>query len=208
MKPSAKRALLLPAWLERKYYSRAAGFWACGLQPNREVLTGGVGPFTGPARHGGIVREACVRARVGEGAGGPLGRWRREEPATLATLSFGCGLATWPRAGAGVWAVVNGRRAELAQPDEGCRWDGRAEPDRREWFSPLSVAGETVAPRAADHREAARPIWRMGSAAWPTFERRGRAWAGVATSNCSSCRRVGRARDATQRRGPASVVNE
>jgi len=35
MKPSAKRALLLPAWLERKLYSRAAGFLACGLQPNQ-----------------------------------------------------------------------------------------------------------------------------------------------------------------------------
>ena len=45
MKPSAKRALLLPAWLERKLYSRVAGFF--GLWPATESggLTGGVGPF-------------------------------------------------------------------------------------------------------------------------------------------------------------------
>ena len=114
MKPSAKRALLLPAWLERKYYSRAAGFLACGLQPNREVLTGGVGLFSGPARHGGL-----------------------------------------------------------------CGGNGRAEPDRREWFGPLSDAGVTVVARVVDLREAARGGWGVGSAAWLTFGRRGRAWADV-----------------------------
>ena len=42
MEPSAKRALLLPAWLERKLYGRVAGFLACGLRPHQGVVTGGV----------------------------------------------------------------------------------------------------------------------------------------------------------------------
>ena len=48
MEPSAKRALLLPAWLERKLYGRVAGFLACGLLPNQGVLAGGVRSFWGP----------------------------------------------------------------------------------------------------------------------------------------------------------------
>ena len=119
MKPSAKRALLLPAWPERKLYWRAAGFSAWGLQPNQGVRTGGVGPVFWPCAARQLVRKACVCV-------------------------------------------------------------GRAEPDRREWFGPLGETGATVVPRAADYREAARPGWRMGSAAWPTFERRGRAWADAA----------------------------
>ena len=46
MKPSAKRALLLPAWPERKLYWQVAGFFrpvACNRI--QEGLTGGVGPF-------------------------------------------------------------------------------------------------------------------------------------------------------------------
>ena len=53
MKPSAKRALLLPAWPERKLYWRAAGFF--GLRPATESggADGGVRPFFGLARPGG-----------------------------------------------------------------------------------------------------------------------------------------------------------
>ena len=50
MKPSAKRALLLPAWRERRLYSRVAGFWARGLLPLLVERGRGVGPFFGPAR--------------------------------------------------------------------------------------------------------------------------------------------------------------
>ena len=61
MKPSAKRALLLPAWPERRLYWRVAGFWARGLLPILEERARGVGPL--PALRGG----AAVRwASVGE----------------------------------------------------------------------------------------------------------------------------------------------
>ena len=58
MKPSAKRALLLPAWLERKLtrrwqaYQMLCAHLACGLQLNQGVLAGGVKAFLGLARPG------------------------------------------------------------------------------------------------------------------------------------------------------------
>ncbi|WP_380267244.1 hypothetical protein [Hymenobacter caeli] len=58
MKPSAKRALFLPAWLERKYYSRAAGIFR--RRPATELvgLVRGVGPFSA-LRGVAAVRWAC-----------------------------------------------------------------------------------------------------------------------------------------------------
>lgn len=99
MKPSAKRALLLPAWPERKLYWRVAGFFqpaACNRI--RRGLTGGVGPFFWPCAARRLLRWAGIRARAGKGAGGPLGRWRREEPATLriGDVAPCCGLALVP----------------------------------------------------------------------------------------------------------------
>ena len=61
MEPSAKRALLLPAWLERKLYWRVEGFLACGLLPNQGVVTGGVRPFFGPC----AARRRCGWLAVG-----------------------------------------------------------------------------------------------------------------------------------------------
>ena len=61
MEPSAKRALLLPAWLERKLYGRVAGFLACGLLPNQGVVTGGVRAFFGPC----AARRRCGWLAVG-----------------------------------------------------------------------------------------------------------------------------------------------
>ena len=49
MKPSAKRALLLPAWLERKLYWQVAGlFRPVACNRIRGVRTGGMGPFFRP----------------------------------------------------------------------------------------------------------------------------------------------------------------
>ena len=61
MEPSAKRALLLPAWLERKLCWRVAGFLACGLLPNQGVVTGGVRAFFGPC----AARRRCGWLAVG-----------------------------------------------------------------------------------------------------------------------------------------------
>ena len=49
MKPSAKRALLLPAWPERRLWGQVAGiFWPVACGRIRGVLAGGVRAFLGP----------------------------------------------------------------------------------------------------------------------------------------------------------------
>lgn len=60
-KTSAKRALLLPAWLKCKLCWRVAGFLACGLLPNQGVVTGGERAFFGPC----AARRRCGWLAVG-----------------------------------------------------------------------------------------------------------------------------------------------
>ena len=75
MKPSAKRALLLPAWPERKLYSRAAGFF--GLRPATE--SGGADgwreAFWGLARPGGGAAGWRLGASLGTGVATESVRW-------------------------------------------------------------------------------------------------------------------------------------
>jgi hypothetical protein len=137
IRPSAKRALLLPAWPERKLYPQAAGFWACGLQRHQGVLTGGVRPFSGLARPGSgavgwhrgcscWVGGCCCVGAVGRGPG----RRAAEERTRRSSVS---GVGTQPETlrskvatrrsggrGRGGWQEGHGGR-----PVQQGRWHGR-----------------------------------------------------------------------------------
>ena len=101
MKPSAKRALLLPAWRERRLYWQVAGFFARGLLPLLEELGRGVGPFFGPARrdYGAV----DWRWEVAFEAVGPVvsGRWGEGRDGAAMTAATGAQQAQGMRRAAG-----------------------------------------------------------------------------------------------------------
>ena len=79
MKPSAKRALLLPAWLERKYYSLGAGLFraaACGLIRRDDGRRGAFGARRGTAAVRGLALGLVGRNPTG---GSGSARWVKLE---------------------------------------------------------------------------------------------------------------------------------
>ena len=106
MKPSAKRALLLPAWPERRLWGQAAGVLqpvACGRI--RGVLAGGVRAFLGPC----AARQWCGELAVG----GWLTSGKR-------AVGLVCGSAGRPNAATG--AIASLVKRDAAAKNGAPRW--------------------------------------------------------------------------------------